>query len=60
MKTALAETEDIYVKSKEKLKTFEEFMDKMKKEILNLTEENYKIKMESDQEKNILSIRLKN
>lgn len=60
MKTALAETEDIYVKSKEKLKTFEEFMDKMKKEILNLTEENYKIKMESDQEKNILTIRLKN
>lgn len=37
IKSALSETEEIYEKSKEKLQTFEEFMTKMQKEILNLS-----------------------
>ena len=34
-------------------------MQTVEKDIQNLTEENYKLKIESEQEKNILNIRLK-
>ena len=60
MKNSMTETEEIYERYKEKLSAFEEFMKNIEKEILNLSEENYKTKMESEQEKNILNIRLKN
>lgn len=60
MKSAMAETEAIYEKYKEKLNTFEQFMKNTEKDIISLSEQNYKIKMEAEQQKNILNIRLKN
>ena len=45
LKNAVTETETIYEKYKEKLDSFEKFMQTIEKDIQNLTEENYKLKI---------------
>jgi adenine-specific DNA methylase len=59
LNNAMKETEAIYQNYKEKLDSFEQFMQNIQKEIQSLSEENYKLKIESEQEKNLLNIRLK-
>lgn len=49
LKNAVTETETIYEKYKEKLDSFEKFMQTIEKDIQNLTEENYKLKIQSEQ-----------
>ena len=60
LKNALAETEAVYVETKQKLDGFTDSLARIEKEISNFSEESYRGKVEAEQEKSFLTMRLRN